>query len=137
MGDPSPIIGRSLHGNWAAVCELGKDRGFTTVNFLQPHLGTADREISEYEEGGYYAAQPIKTNPSTYVRASQVLANVTLDPARYYPCENVHDLRGALDGMDGVIVYYDWMHMRGDGYDVVASAMYDVVRPLVMEDLAA
>ena len=137
MGDPAPVIERSLHGNWAAVCELGKDRGFTTVNFLQPHLGTADRAISEHEVGWYHGSQLIKSDPPTYVRASQFLANVTLDPARYHPCENVHDLRGALDGMDGVVVYYDWMHMRGSGYDVIASAMYDVVRPLVADGLAA
>ena len=135
MGDPAPIIERSLHDNWAAVCELGEDMGFTTVNFLQPHLGTADRTISQHEEGWYYGSQLIKTDPPTYVRVSKFLSNVTLDPARYQPCTNVHDLRGAFDGMDGVVVYYDWMHMRGSGNDVVASAMYDIVRPLVAEDL--
>ena len=137
MGDPAPVIERSLHGNWAAVCELGKGGGFTTVNFLQPHLGTADREITEHETQAYYTWHPIKTDPPTYVRASQFSANVTLDPARYHPCENVHDLRGAFDGMDGVTVYFDWQHMRGSGNDVVASAMYDVVRPLVEDGLAA
>ena len=137
MGDPAPVIERSLHGNWAAVCELGEDRGFTTVNFLQPHLGTADREITEHEMQAYYTWHPINTDPPTYVRASQFSANVTLDPARYHPCENVHDLRGAFDGMDGVTVYFDWQHMRGSGNDVVASAMYDVVRPLVADGLAA
>ena len=137
MGDPAPVIERSLHDNWAAVCELGEERGFTTVNFLQPHLGTADRTISEHEVGWYYAAQAIKTDPPMYVRASKFLANVTLDPAGYHPCENVHDLRGAFDGMDGVTVYFDWNHMRGAGNDVVASAMYDVVLPLVADGLAA
>ena len=133
MGDPSPVIERSLHDNWAAVCELGEDMGFTTVNFLQPHLGTADRAITEHEMKAYYAWYPIKTDPPTYVRASQFLANVTLDPAEYRPCTNVHDLRGAFDGMDGVTVYFDWHHMRGSGNDVVASAMYDIVRPLVAD----
>ena len=137
MGDPAPVIERSLHNNWAAVCRLGEERGFDTVNFLQPHLGTADRAISEHEVNSYYAPQTIKTDPPTYVRASKFLANVTLDPAMYRPCENVHDLRGAFDGMDGVVVYYDWMHMRGAGNDVVASAMYDAVRPLVADSLAA
>ena len=135
LGDPAPVIERSLHANWAAVCELGESRGFTTVNFLQPHLGTADRKISEHEVQSYYQAQPIKTDPPTYVRASQFLGNVTLDPARYHPCGNVHDLRGAFDGMDGATIYYDWHHMRGGGNDVVASAMYEIVRPLVMADL--
>ena len=137
MGDPAPVIERSLHANWAAVCELGMSRGFTTVNFLQPHLGTADRKISEHEVQSYYQAQPIKTDPPTYVRASQFLGNVTLDPARYHPCGNVHDLRGAFDGMDGATIYYDWHHMRGGGNDVVASAMYEIVRPLVVDDIKA
>ena len=85
----------------------------------------------------YYQAQPIKTDPPTYVRASQFLGNVTLDPARYHPCGNVHDLRGAFDGMDGATIYYDWHHMRGGGNDVVASAMYEIVRPLVVDDIKA
>ena len=136
MGDPSHVIERSLHANWAAVCELGESRGFTTVNFLQPHLGTADRAISEHEVDSYYAPQLIKTDPPTYVRASQLLANVTLDPAGYHPCGNVHDLRGVFDGMGGATIYFDWHHMRGGGNDVVASAMYDIVRPLVADGLA-
>ena len=137
VGDPAPAIARSLHANWAAVCELGESRGFTTVNFLQPHLGTADRAISEHEEPSYHYLQPIKLDPLTYVRASQFLANVTLDPAGYYPCRHVHDLRGVFDGMDGATIYYDWHHMRGGGNDVVASAMYDIVRPLVVDDITA
>lgn len=137
VGDPAPTIARSLHANWAAVCELGENRGFTTVNFLQPHLGTADRAISEYEAPSYHYLQPIKLDPPTYVRASQFLANVTLDPAGYHPCSNVHDLRGAFDGMDGTTIYFDWHHMRGEGNDVVASAMYDIVRPLVVDDITA
>ena len=137
VGDPAPTIARSLHANWAAVCELGESRGFTTVNFLQPHLGTADRSISEHEAPSYHYLQPIKLDPLTHVKASQFLTNVTLDPARYQPCSNVHDLRGAFDGMDGVTIYYDWHHMGGEGNDVVASAMYDVVRPLVVDDITA
>ena len=137
MGDPAPVVERALHANWAAVCKLGEDRGFTTVNFLQPHLGTADRTISEHETQAYYTWHPIRTDPPTYVRTSQFLSNVTLDPARYQPCANVHDLRGAFDGMDSATVYFDWHHMRGSGNDVVASAMYDIVRPLVSEDLGA
>ena len=136
LGDPAPTIERSLHDNWAAVCRLGEERGFTTVNFLQPHLGTADRSITEHEVQAYYTWHPIKTDPPTYVRASKFLANVTLDPTGYHPCENVHDLRGAFDGMDGVTVYFDWNHMRKGGNDVVAAAMYDIVRPLVADGLA-
>ena len=137
LGDPAPTIERSLHDNWAAVCRLGEERGFTTVNFLQPHLGTADRSITEHEVQAYYTWHPIKTDPPTYVRASKFLANVTLDPTGYHPCENVHDLRGAFDGMDGRTVYFDWQHMRKGGNDVVAAAMYDVVRPLVADGLEA
>lgn len=134
-GDPAPVIERSLHANWAAVCELGEAGGFTTVNFLQPHLGTADRTISEHEVPSYYASQMIRTDPPTYAKTSEFLSNVSLYPLEYYPCKNVHDLRSVFDGMDGVTIYYDWHHMRGSGNNVVASAMYDIVRPLVIMDL--
>ena len=82
----------------------------------------------------YHYLQPIKSDPPTHVRASQFLANVSMDAAMYSQCGNVHDLRGVFDGMDGATIYYDWHHMSGRGNDVVASAMYDVVHPLVVRD---
>ena len=134
--DYGPAIERRLRENWGGICEAGDRMGFTTVNFLQPHLGTADRTVSEHELDMFGDEVIVGSDPPSYVPGSKLLVTVDLDPAGYPPCRHVHDLRGVFDGMDGVPVYFDWHHMSGSGNDVVASAMYDVVMPLVLEDLA-
>lgn len=134
--DYGPAIERRLRDTWGGMCEAGDRMGFTTVNFLQPHLGTGDRAIPKHEMHAAGGKMIVGLDPTSYVRASDMLATVDLDPAGYPPCRHVHDLRGAFDGMDGVPIYYDWSHMSGSGNDVVAAAMYDVVLPLVLDDLA-
>ena len=134
--DYGPAIERRLRENWGGICEAGDRLGFTTVNFLQPHLGTGNRTVSEHELDLFGDEVIVGLDPPSYVPASKLLVTVDLDPAGYPPCRHVHDLRGVFDGMDGVPVYFDWHHMSGSGNDVVASAMYDVVMPLVLEDLA-
>lgn len=134
--DYGPAVERKLRDNWGGVCEAGDRMGFVTVNFLQPHIGTSNRTVSAHERG-IDSDILVGLDPPLYVRASDLLATVDLDPAGYPPCRHVHDLRGVFDGMDGVPIYFDWSHMSGSGNDVVASAMYEIVRPLVADDITA
>ena len=134
--DYSPAIEHRLRENWGGMCETGDRMGFTTVNFLQPHLGTSNRTITEHELDVFGGEVVVGLDPPSYAPVSKFLVSVDIDPGGFPPCRHVHDLRGVFDGMDGVTIYYDWHHMRGGGNDVVAAAMYDVVMPLVLEDLA-
>ena len=134
--DYGPAIERRLRDTWGGMCEAGDRMGFATVNFLQPHLGTGNRTVSAHEVQAARGKIVVGLDPPSYVRASEMLATVDLDPAGHPPCRHVHDLRGVFDGMDGATIYYDWSHMSGSGNDMVAAAMFDIVRPLVEDGLA-
>lgn len=133
--DCGPAIEQRLRSTWGRSCELGDQEGFVTVNFLQPHIGTGNRILSDHEVellSDYFSLSP---DFKLYANASKFLTSVDLTHSRYPPCTNVHDLRGVFDGMDGETIYFDWSHMNGKGNDVVASAMHDIVLPLVISDM--
>jgi|TARA_B110000438_G_scaffold49671_1_gene50209 hypothetical protein len=110
----------NIDQNWSEVCDLGKTSGFTTVNIIQPILGTSNR-IKHSNE----------MNLVLEVESLQYIANLNFEE-KLQSCENILDLRNVFEGRDGVHIYLDPGHMGNFGNEIVAEEIIENLIPLIL-----
>lgn len=110
-----------LYENWSEVCKIGIQNNFQTINILQPISGSSNRTISQFE------------SINTDLRDSILALN--LNSPKYYPCDNIYDLRNAFAGMDEVTIYYDDGHTIDFGNEIIAEQIFKIIYPIVSADM--
>jgi hypothetical protein len=110
----------SLHGRGVALGEaLSSGYEFETRWFWQPFIYTKDAAAGEEDVVGSWG-----TDPAAWTAAS--------DEARAQLAEPVVDLSDALDGV-AQPVFYDFVHTNEAGARAVARAMYERLKPTLLE----
>jgi lysophospholipase L1-like esterase len=112
-------IESNMGQNWNEVCELGSSSGFTTVNFIQPILGTSDRikhsnEVNVISDGETY----------------EYIMNLNFKE-KLQSCENILDLRNAFESKDGIHIYFDEGHMSDFGNEIIAEKIIEHLIPFI------
>ena len=110
----------SLHGRGVALGDaLSSGYDFETRWFWQPFIYTKDAAPGEEDVVGSWG-----TDPASWTVAS--------DEARDRLAEPVADLSDALDGVEQP-VFYDFVHTNEAGARAVARAMYERLKPTLLE----
>jgi hypothetical protein len=109
--------------NWSKICTLGQDKGFKTVNIIQPLIGTSERVLSDSEK-------LLNVGPGT-----PFLQTLNLNKTKLHHCDVIWDLRNAFEGMDKTTIFFDEAHMSDLGNKIVAEKIYEKILPIVIIDL--
>ena len=114
---------KMLTDNWSAVCNIGNEKGFQVINIIQPALGTGNRTLAPSEKYG------------TVEIMHQYLIKLNLNYTELHSCDQIYDLRNVFDGMNGVPIFFDGVHISDFGNEIIAKRIYDLISPTVQNDI--
>jgi len=109
--------------NLISICELGDQKGFKTLIFLQPFLGAGNKTFTEHEKELF--EQPYSAE---FVSGYELFSNELNDLENY--CSKATDLRDIFDDEKNNI-YFDRAHVASDSNKKIAEKIFEVVEPLV------
>ena len=123
------------HDRIKGACEFGNEKGFKTIVFLQPVLGTGNKPLTEYEQNYSQTSELIVGAQGEHRLIEQkkrydTFANglVGLDNS----CHTVKDLRNIFDNVPEFI-YFDNAHMADYGNNIVSENIFEILKPIVLE----
>ena len=123
------------HDRIKVACEFGNEKGFKTIVFLQPVLGTGNKPLTEYEQNYSQTSELIVGAQGEHRLIEQkkrydTFANglVGLDNS----CHTVKDLRNIFDNVPEFI-YFDNAHMADYGNNIVTENIFEILKPIVLE----
>jgi len=111
--------------NLISICELGDQKGFKTLIFLQPFLGTGNKTLTEHEKELF--VQPYS---GQFVSGYELFANELADLENY--CSKTTDLRNIFDD-EKHDIYFDRPHVSSDSNKKIAEKIFEVTLPLINE----
>jgi lysophospholipase L1-like esterase len=114
--------------SWENICGLQKKYNFKTIMFLQPFLGTGNKELSN-EEQKYAIHYDTKVRNENYELYANVLDRLDLT------CTASFDLRNGFDSYPETI-YFDSGHVGDKGNKIIAEKIYEKILPTLLEDLS-
>jgi len=115
-----------LNRDWNKVCELGIERDFIPVFFIQPILGTSERAIHVSEER--YLDDEVRK------KELEIIKKISLDKIDISNCPNVYDLRNAFNQYDNKMFFGDAGHTNSAGNKIIAEKMYEEMKNILIED---
>ena len=117
----------SLWSNaWIDVCNLQEKHDFKALIMIQPIVGTGDKILSEEEEVHF-----LHYDHESKINYYQLYADAL--PKLNSVCTGTYDLRTVFDSFSETI-FYDSGHIGDFGNEIVAEKIYDVIRPIIIED---
>jgi lysophospholipase L1-like esterase len=113
--------------SWENICGLQKKHDFKTIIFLQPLLGTGNKELSneEQEHAIYY---DVKVRNQNYELYANALDKIDLT------CTASFDLRNGFDSHPETI-YFDSGHVGDKGNEIIAEKIYEKMLPIMIKDI--
>jgi lysophospholipase L1-like esterase len=112
---------------WRDICILGQDKGFGTIITLQPLVGSGNKVLSDLEQI-YFEEHIIQFIPY-YEQYADAMKRLEKD------CTGTIDLRFVADPYSHTI-FYDGGHVVDEGNEIVAKEIYQVILPIVLEDIS-
>ena len=109
---------------WIEICNLGKEKNFDTLIFLQPIAGGGNKILSDMENAAY------EKTTKYYVNDYKKFA-LELNELNNH-CTGVKDLRNVFDDYSYTI-FTDGIHTVDGGNRLVAEEMYSMVLPIIQE----
>jgi len=110
---------------WEGMCSLGNNEGFKTMIFLQPILGTGNKELTPYEE------KLSKMDESISVRYALEKLKSPLNELND-SCELTKDLTNIFDGIKEPM-YFDYGHVGDKGNKIIAKEIFESILPSIYE----
>ena len=112
---------------WIDICELGSKNSFDVVITLQPMVGTGEKILTSEEEI-YYKKYDHKNLIPNYEKYGQKLDEMQ------DKCTKVFDLRNVFDEQNDTI-FHDSGHVGDKGNKIVAEKIYEIILPIVSENI--
>ena len=109
---------------WIEICNLGKEKNFDTLIFLQPIAGGGNKILSDMENAAY------EKTTKYYVNDYKKFA-LELNELNNH-CTGVKVLRNVFDDYSYTI-FTDGIHTVDGGNRLVAEEMYSMVLPIIQE----
>lgn len=111
---------------WSDICKMGNEHDFNTIIALQPVLESGDKPLTDWEKHvsnrvDYGSVAPFY--PDFRIALSELNSECTLTA----------DLSNVFDDVDYTI-FYDIGHMGDSGNILVAKKLYELSKPMVIEN---
>lgn len=109
------------------ICQLGEEKGFTTLIVIQPSLIMGSKNLSDYESQHIAKTDLDFATSATLIGMKNSLKD--FDSKCMYA-----DLSSAFDGITDPI-YTDIVHVNDNGNKIVAGNLYDITLPVILENI--
>jgi len=109
------------------ICQLGKEKEFTTVIAVQPSLITGSKNLSDYE------FQYIAKTDLDFATSATLKGMKNSLKGFDSKCMSV-DLSNIFDDITDPI-YLDIVHVNDNGNKIVAEKLYNILLPVIVEDI--
>jgi len=123
------VIADNWERRWMEICELGNSNGFSTLVTVQPTILTTKKELSSDE------AQFIKNIPAEETTKIILESMSKSLPLLKQKCTQTEDLRGVFDGFSEPL-FFDDIHITDKGHKIIADKIYEIILPIVLEDIS-
>ena len=112
---------------WSEICKIGNENGFNTIITLQPVLESGDKSLTDWEQYAFERVEYRSVAPF-YPDLRIALSQLNLE------CTQTADLSDVFDDVDDTI-FYDIGHMGDSGNILVAKKLYELSKPIVLQNL--
>jgi hypothetical protein len=112
---------------WSEICKMGTENGFTTIITLQPVLESGDKSLTDWEK---HALKKVEYRSVAPFYPDLRIALTELNSE----CTQTADLSNVFDEVNDTI-FYDLGHMGDSGNILVAKKLYELSKPIVIENL--
>ena len=126
--DRKTIIAKTWKENWSQICELGIKKNFSTVIFIQPLLGTGNKELSNDEIKIMQKDGNLKGKLNSLELLSSNLNELNKT------CTSTSDLRNVFDDISDPI-YFDFGHVGDNGNKIIANDIFKKILPIIVKDI--
>ena len=114
--------------NWDDICQIGKQKNFNVILFLQPVLGTGNKPLSNWENHiletkGYTSVVP-------YYHYLQEKISILNEK-----CLAAYDISEIFNNVDKPI-YITMGHMSDFGNNIVADEIFRLTKPYLVNELS-
>lgn len=112
---------------WLNICEMGKNKNYSTLITVQPILGTGNKTLSIDEK-------KLSPNDKFEFGTLEILEEMagSLNELNVY-CDKTVDLRNTFDDIQEPI-YFDYIHISDKGDKIIAKRLFDSSLPIVLKD---
>ena len=110
---------------WEKICQENNNDGIKTIILLQPMVGSGEKKLSydEKRHADYIKQVKIREQLKYFAKSFPIQS-----------CDASIDLRNALDEVKQPI-FYDGVHMIDAGYEIIAKAIFQEIKPIIDTDL--
>lgn len=108
------------------ICEIGKNQGFDTIVFLQPILGTGERELTSWEK------KQFEFYDQKNVLVAYDLFGDKLNGLEKN-CLKAEDFRNIFDEVKGD-VFFDNAHVGYQTNELVAEKIFQSIKPIIEQN---
>ena len=110
---------------WEKICQENNKDSIKTIILLQPVVGSGEKKLSydEKRHADYIKQVKIREQMKYFAKSFPIQS-----------CDASIDLRNALDEVKQPI-FYDGAHMIDAGYEIIAKAIFQEIKPIIDTDL--
>ena len=114
--------------NWNDVCQIGKQKNFDVIIFLQPILGTGDRSLSEWEKYSLETKGYTSVVPYYHYMQEKI-------PILNEKCTAAYDISEIFNSVNKPI-YITMGHTGDFGYKIVADEIFNLTEYYLTKELS-
>lgn len=118
------------YDNMRKICELGEEKNFSTIIFIQPLLGAGNKTLSP-DEKQFFLSDLAGFNMENNMLYQLYLKSKSLEDK----CVSTHDLTNIFNGISEPL-FYDQSHLNEYGNKIIADKIFDLIYPKVTNDLS-
>jgi lysophospholipase L1-like esterase len=126
LNDDIQKVHSILNRDWNALCELGIEKDFTSIFYIQPTLGTSQRTIHEIEKS--------YLNDEIVIRDLEIIKKISLEEIDIFNCPNMYDLRNTFEQYDNQEIFDDAGHTNSVGNKIIAEKMYEEIKNVIKDE---